>query len=226
MVAKDKNRKAPATPATKPKFPYTTKPGSLRKLLKLIPQRPKPTKVDMNLLRSWGFNDSNDYSVLRVLKAVGLLNEGNQPSELYSHFMKISEGARFLGPEIKRVYAPMFQASHTPYNETNEKLRNLFNIHSGGGESVIDLQIHTFKALCEHASFGEGDALASPEAPAMSSQLAPGQQHSDGVGPSPTIHINLHIHLPENKTRREYEDMIEDIGRHIFGRYKGSVSDA
>ena len=118
---------------TNPKFPYTAKPASLRRLLKEIPKNPKPPKFDMGLLRSWGFADANDYSMLRVLKSVNVLNDKNEPTELYSRFMSIDEGAKALGPEIKRVYAPLFQASHTPYTESNEKLRNLFNIHSGGG---------------------------------------------------------------------------------------------
>jgi hypothetical protein len=66
------------------KFPYTTKPASLRRLLKEIPKKPKPSKFDRALLRSWGFSDSNDQTMLRVLKAVNLLLDGNVPSDLYS----------------------------------------------------------------------------------------------------------------------------------------------
>jgi hypothetical protein len=66
---------------TTPKFPYTTKPASLRRLLKDIPKKPKPPKFDMDLLRSWGFSDKNDHSMLRVLKAVNLLNDKNEPTE-------------------------------------------------------------------------------------------------------------------------------------------------
>jgi hypothetical protein len=32
------------------------------------------------------------------------------------------------------------------------------------------------------------------------------------------VHIDLHIHLPENKSRRDYEAIIEDIGRYIYGK--------
>lgn len=213
---------------TAPRFPYTTKPASLRRLLKEIPKKPKPPKFDMDLLRSWGFSDANDHSMLRVLKAVNLLNEKNAPAELYTKFMSLDGGAKVLGPEIKRVYAPLFQASHTPYAESNEKLQNLFNIHSGGGDRALDQQIQTFKALCENASFELATAGGSPGADG-SSGLAhdTGTPGASGAGANsqPTININLHIHLPENKTRREYEDIIEDIGRYIFGRTKGDRRD-
>lgn len=92
-MAKRKVTAAPgagrAKAETSPKFPYTTKPTSLRRLLKEIPKRPKPAKFDTDLLKSWGFTDANDYSMLRVLKTVNLLNEKNEPTELYSQWMLV-----------------------------------------------------------------------------------------------------------------------------------------
>lgn len=204
---------------TEPKFPYTTKPASLRRLLKEIPQKPKPPKFDMTLLRSWGFSDQNDHSMLRVLKSVNLLDSKNEPTELYSQFMNLEGGARALGPEIKRVYAPLFQASHTPYNEPNDRLQNLFNIHSGGGSRSLDQQIQTFKALCENAIFdGTANDPLSAGASATPPTLLNATSQAAINSSAPAININLHIHLPENKTRRDYEDIIENIGRYIFGR--------
>ena len=222
-----KNAKPAAAPGksrtvadTEPKFPYTTKPASLRRLLKEIPQKPKPPKFDMTLLKSWGFSDQNDHSMLRVLKSVNLLDSKNEPTELYSRFMNLEGGARALGPEIKRVYAPLFQASHTPYNETNDRLQNLFNIHSGGGSRALDQQIQTFKALCENAVFdgSANDPLSIGTTTALPALSSSGAQTSAATTSAPAININLHIHLPENKTRRDYEDIIESIGRYIFGR--------
>ena len=155
---------------------------------------------------------------------MNLLNDKNEPTELYGRFMSIDGGAALLGPEIRRVYAPMFQASHTPYSENTEKLQNLFNIHSGGGERALDQQIQTFKALCENASFDQAAPTSSASGASTDRTAAQGLT---GVGYNnpPVININLHIHLPENKTRRDYEDIIEDIGRHIFGRTIGDRSD-
>ena|SRR5438552_3801700 len=209
---------------TEARFPYTTKPSSLRRLLKEIPKKPRPPKFDIDQLKSWGFSDRNDHSMLRVLKAINMLNDKNEPTELYSRFMSIDVGAAALGPEIKRVYAPMFQASHTPYSESAEKLENLFNIHSGGGERCIDYQIQTFKALCENATFDQTDSRGGTAPAATERTSNQGLSGVNSLAP-PVININLHIHLPENKTRRDYEDMIEDIGYHIFGRTAGDRSD-
>jgi uncharacterized protein DUF5343 len=202
---------------TDPKFPYTTKPSSLRRLLQAIPSRPKPPKYDAALLRSWGFSDTNDYTVLRVLKAIGLLNASNEPTELYSKYMHLQGGATALAEPVKRIYEPLFNASHKPYAESPEQLKNLFNIHSGGSDRALEQQIQTFKALCENTIFdGAADPVVATGNGATATQRALG-----GVTPSLTgagININVHIHLPENKSSRDYEAIIEDIGRYIFGR--------
>lgn len=202
------------------KFPYTTKPASLRRLLKEIPKKPKPSRFDRDLLRSWSFGDTNDQTMLRVLKAVTLLNDRNEPTDLYSRFMSLDDGAKALGPEVKRVYAPLFEASLSPFQESNERLKNLFNIHSGGGDSSLDFQIQTFKALCENASFDQTSG-STTVVQATGVGIATGIPLSSGAMSGPVVNINLHIHLPENKSRRDYEDIIEDIGRYIFGRDGG-----
>jgi hypothetical protein len=222
-----KAKKTGTTATSEAKFPYTTKPGSLRRLLKDIPAKPRPGKFDIPLLQSWGFRDANDHSMLRVLRPIGLLNDKNEPTELYLLFMNLGGGAAVLGTEIRRLYAPIFTASHKPYDESAEKLKNIFNIHSGGGERALELQMHTFKALCESASFdamqpalGTTSAVGTPAGTAatvVAAALASAGQ--------PTVNINLHIHLPENKTRRDYTDIIEDIGRYIFGRVSGEPHD-
>lgn len=214
-------------PRTEPKFPYTTMPSSLRRLLKEIPTKPKPDKINQSLLASWGFKNGNDYSMVRVLKAIGLINDSNQPTDRYARFMNPDDAGKALGSEVRRVYAPLFQASHTPHTESAEKLKNLFNIHSGGGEKTMDHQIGTFKALAEHAdvSAHANDATDGHRSPggAMADPAAHERFHQGDQ--SPVVNINLHIHLPENKSRREYTNIIEDIGHYIFGRTQGGSRD-
>jgi hypothetical protein len=94
----------------------------------------------------------------------------------------------------------------------------LFNIHSGGGERTIDQQIQTFKALCENTSFDVIPTPANTTGSAAGTQPIQGTALQSGTTGGPAVHIDLHIHLPENKSRRDYEDIIENIGRYIFGR--------
>lgn len=211
-------KKTQETEESGPKFPYTTKPGSLRKFLAMIPQKPKPAKINQTLLKSWGFTDSNDSSMIRVLKAVGLVGADNTPTADYAAFMHKGTGPAHLAKKLREVYPALFEASHSPHKESKETLDNLFNIHSGGGTGAMGYQIQTFKALCDHSDFS-GDGAASTPASTGANGSRKGKPETGGTtSGGPTIHIDLHIHLPGNKSRRDYEYMFEDIARYIYGK--------
>jgi hypothetical protein len=216
MKTKDESEQSEA------RFPYTNKPGSLRKFLTMIPQRPKPTSINKTTLQSWGFKDGNDYSIIRVLKTVGLVGADNAPTPDYTVFMHKGTGPAHLGEMVKKLYAPLFEASHTPHQESNDNLENLFNIHSGGASRTMSLQIQTFKALCDHADFSGNGASKKPAIGTSATAKNTAENGGAGAG-APTIHIDLHIHLPGNKSRRDYEYMFEDIARYIYGK---ATSDA
>src|SRR5262245_47129149 len=83
-----------------PRYPYTVAPKSLRRILELIPERPKPPKINHSTLKTWGFRSHNDHSVLRVLKGVGLLSSSGEPTNSYADYMKPGTGAAALGKLI------------------------------------------------------------------------------------------------------------------------------
>jgi hypothetical protein len=210
---------------TRPKFPYTNKPNSLRKFLDQIPKRPKPAKVNADTLKGWGLKDTNDQSIIRVLKALDLVGSNGEPTETYTAFMTPGKGPAVLGEAIRRVWAPLFELSHQPNKEEDEKLKNYFNIHSGGSDATLAFQIQTFKAACDYAdlsALGIPRDLNKPAPPSGVGAAAKSQGQGQGT---PAIHIDLHIHLPENKSRRDYEYIFEDIGKYILGNTQAPPSD-
>src|SRR5438552_17992176 len=116
-----KSNDAAKSGTTQPKFPYSNKPNTLRKFLEQIPKRPKPTKVNADTLKGWGLKDSNDYSIIRVLKALGLVGGNGEPTEEWTEFMTPGKGPAVLGKAVRRVWAPLFQLSHQPNKEGDEK---------------------------------------------------------------------------------------------------------
>jgi len=201
---------------TEPRFPYTTSPAALRRLLKEIPRRPRPGKLTLDTLKTWKVTSSNDATPLAVLKKLGLLGPGGEPLQPYIDYMQAPPaGPRALGARVKEQYRTLFETAHEPHKNTSE-LKTFFNIHSGGGERAIELQIQTFKALCEYADFSgvaeSGTGTSSLDAAGGASAGSP------GAGAFPPVKIDLHIHLPENKTARDYEAIIQDIAKYIYGR--------
>jgi len=208
---------ARASAATnQPKFPYTTQPKALRRLLGEIPKRPKPPKITLETLKTWSVSSTNDTSPISVLKKLGLLGQAGEPTSLYAEFMKTGSGPAVLGERIRDVYRILFENSHAPQGEPDDELKKLFHIHSGGGDDAMRYQIQTFKALSEYASFGSVPGGAAPAAVAGGAGTAVGGVQ--GGHALPPIQVDLHIHLPENKTTRDYEAIIQDIAKYIYGR--------
>jgi hypothetical protein len=209
-----KTKQTPKGTNTKPKFPYTTTIGALRKILEEIPKRPKPSAFNFALINTWGIKDNNARTVFGVIKAIGLIDNGDNPTSHYVDYMKNDTGAVSLGNRIKETNSQLFQTSHEPHRESQENLRNFFNIHSGGSQAIINLQIQTFKTLSEFADFsGQGTSSQQASNPsAASASQSPSGNSTNG----PTISINLHIHLPETKSRADYEEIIKDIAKYIY----------
>jgi hypothetical protein len=200
-----------------PKFPYTTQPQALRRLLAEIPKRPKPPKVMLDTLKAWDVSKNNNArTAIAVLKKLGLLGSSGEPTESYVEFMKTGTGPTVLGTRIKDIYKVLFENCHAPQSESTEELKKLFHIHSGGGEDVMRLQVQTFKALADYANLGAGPEGMTGNGKGVSSANA---QTGSGNGQQlPPIRVDLHIHLPENKTSRDYEAIIQDIAKYIYGR--------
>ena len=200
--------------SAEPKFPYCVTPKSLRRFLEIVPQKPKPPKVTGATLKVWGLKNTNDQSILRVLKAVDLLGPTGDTTPTYAEFMTKDKGPAALGRKIQAVYSTLFENVTNPEKASNADLTNFFNIHSGGGERTIRYQIDTFKALAAHATFGETDPLSGEEGNDRGRDGGGGKS-SNRTG-EPAIRIDLHIHLPENKTRADYDALLESIATHLY----------
>ena len=201
-----------------PVFPYTTEPGALRRLLKEIPNRPKPPKMTRETLKSWNVSSSgNSGTVISVAKKVGLLNEGGAPTDAYSEFMKASTGPVVLAARVRETYKVLFENSNAPQSESPENLKSLFNIHTGGGENAMRLQMQTFKILAEFSNFTDAPPAGSRKDSHAGDGSGEHSRHNDNRR-MPPVQIDLHIHLPENKTTRDYEAIIQDIAKYIYGR--------
>ena len=215
MAKKSLPKAAPKrSSGSKPKFPYTITIGALRKVLQEIPKRPRPSSFNFALINTWGIKDNNARTAIAVIKDLGLVDGADTPTSHYVDYMKNETGPISLATRIREIYNQLFQTSHEPYKDTQENLRNFFNIHSGGSERTIDYQIQTFKTLCEFADFSGQPGHNNIDSP--SERINLGSQGNKNNNSGPIININLHIHLPETKSRADYEEIIKDIAKYIY----------
>lgn len=210
-------KKASSASYGEAKFPYAYQPKSLDRLLGTITEKPKPDVFNADLLRAWGFRNTNDRRNIIVLKTIGLLDPNGTPNQNYLDYKTIGKGPAVLGRLIKVTYEQLFKTVSDVKNHA--ELKSFFDSYGGGAEKVVALQIQTFKALTSHATFGASDPLEGDNDSGNSS----GVGRSGDELPRPpkndaAIRIDLHIHLPENKSKSDYESILESIAKHIYGK--------
>jgi hypothetical protein len=214
-MARPKSKPTETTYGT-PKYPYASTPSSLGRFLSMVPNKPRPEKVNAATLKAWDFKNTNDQSILRVLKAIELITPTNEPAKVYEDFMQPGKGPAVLGNQIKKIYSTLFSTVTNPGNASTDELKRFFNTYGGGGEKVVQLQVQTFKAIASHATFGASDPLE--QSSENTSNLDSGNGTSTQQSGNPAIRIDLHIHLPENKTKADYDSILEGIAKHIYGK--------
>jgi hypothetical protein len=215
MAKKKTTKKQPAASYGEPKYPYTLTPNSLRRFLDMVTGKPKPTKVVGETLKAWGLKNTNDKSILRVLKDLGLLTQSGEPTESYVGYISGAKGSSVLGAQVKRVYKELFDHITNPATAGHDELKDFFKVYGGGGEQTTKYQIQTFKVLVEHSTFGALDPL-DPGSQKISNGLPTEGTRLPLPAESPAIRIDLHIHLPENKSRTDYDSIIESIANHLY----------
>src|SRR5258706_7762281 len=156
-------------------------------------ERQKPQKIVSSTLQTWRFKASNDATILRVLKRIGLLKDAGEPTESYGQFMKRDGGPATLGSLVRTTYKDLFDHVADPARASNDELTNFFNIHSGGSESSIHFQVGTFKALADSAHFER-----SVESPVTTNTVTDQTVVQAPSSRAAVLHIDLHVHRPEN----------------------------
>lgn len=208
-------KKILAKESSKPKYPYTGSPADLRRLLQLIPTKPKPQKLVTSTANTWGVKSTGVGTTITVLKDIGLIDASGVPTADYAAYMTAGTGGLALGQKIQERYKDLFELQTEPQNASNEELKNFFNIHSGGSEKTIEYQIRTFKTLAEFASF---DGTYNPPGSGANSVNQNESNHKGGA--TSQIHFDLHIHLPEGKNISDYEAILKALSDHIVTKIK------
>lgn len=131
--------------------------------------------------------------------------------------MKRDSGPSALGIRVRETYKDLFDHIADPVRASNDELTNFFNINSGGAPKTIQYQVQTFKALADNASFSDQTTNSDASQKLTSANQ---QQQDGGRQGAPVLHIDLHIHLPENKNRADYDLIFSSIAEHILGKQR------
>jgi hypothetical protein len=203
-------------------FVYTTVTGKIKQLLEKIRTVGIPPKVSGSWLKSLGFTSSNDTTLIGVLKFIGFTDQSGIPNATWSAFRGANHKA-ILGDAIRKGYAELYTVYPDAHLRSNTELTHVFSTSSSAGAQVVGKTVSTFKALVEEAEFPASAAptettmqsgpLHVPPA-AATSQTSP-SPHTQG---SPTLHIDIQIHISPEATTQQIDKIFESMAKHLYGR--------
>lgn len=200
-------------------FTYTTVPGKIKPLLEKIRQVGVPPKASVQWLKSIGYKSSNDTTLLGILKTVGLADPSGVPTPVWAQF-RGAHHRKVLGEAIRSGYAELFAVYPDAWQRSNTDLEHVFSTSSSAGKQVIAKTVATFKTLCECAEFSEQTALSMPSGPIhtpIASQPASPMQHNASANHSPSVHIDIQIHISPEASADQIDQIFKSMAKHLYG---------
>jgi hypothetical protein len=201
-------------------FPYAQNAASLKKFLTVhIPSAGVPPKVTHQYLEAVGFKSSNDRSIIRVLRAIGLVEESGVPTASWQQMRDRNRAGTVMAKAVSLAYAPLFATFPNAQDKDPESLKGWFSANTKHGQSALRLIVSTFKALCDVADFGpqtEGAAVPSNVSELRTPVGVPAAVASSSAMVIPSININIQLHLPATDDSAVWESLFASMKKHLL----------
>jgi len=205
-----------------PTFPYHNNSAQLPKLLEEIQSIGVPSQVDKKLLSSIGFESGQSYS-LRVLRAIGFVDEKDMPTGRWRAYRDQQRSRATLAQGIQEAYAGLFAVYPEAYDASEETLRSFFASQTDLADRTVACIVRTFRTLCELADF-RGTVAAAPKAEHSTARPVEEVEEANrsatgaplGKAHGLTLSINIQLVLPETKDESVYERLFRALRKHLL----------
>lgn len=208
------------------KYPYTTVPNNLRKLIKQLPSLGSPPKATQKWLEGIGFTGGNNRSLLPVLRHVGVIGSSGEPTD-YWKALRSEDKVKFA-KAVRDTYPDLFSTYPNADKQTTETLTTFFRTHTGLGEKAQSYCVRTFQVLVE---FGEFEGPDVPSEAEEQDEKAGKPDKASAKKPDPAkekrqaqptqvplaLTVNLQIELPPSADGEVYDKLFAAMGKHLKG---------
>ncbi len=198
-------------------FRYTTVPGKLPPLFDKIREVGVPPKATIRWLEAIGFKSNNDRTLLRVLEFIGFLNQSREPTEVWKKYRGANHKIVLAGA-IRDGYAELFAVYQDAWKRSSDELTSFFSTRTSAGKQVVSKTVNTFLTLCSLADFSR--ELPSATHPRESIQPSETDMVARVKGKpgivSPSLHIDVQIHISPDATPEQIDKIFESMGKHIY----------
>ena len=202
-------------------FPYTQAYSRLPDIFASIETAGTPPRFNNEFLKSTlGYTSSNDRAVIPILRALGFISPGGEPTQRYNDF-KGHDGGRALAAGLREGWAPLFMADQQIYAKQVADIQKRVVTITGANENLANRVAATFAKLCEIADWSGAEQKKEEQAndgggAGRGDDGAGGDGgKSEKTGNSSAgglqLHQDIHIHLPATSDPAVYRAVFQAI---------------
>lgn len=206
---------------------YLTSIKNVESIFNSIIGAKAPELFTTKFLEDLGFKSSTDRLFIGMLKALGFLDEGGQPTQRYYEFLDQSQSKRIVAMGVEEAYEDLFNLNRNAQNMSNDDVKNKLKTLTQGQKSdrVIEQMAMTFRALCSYADWSKHDEQG---AGINTSKESVNSEEDISIPISDTskientdasqmnLHYNIQIHLPETTNMAVYDAIFQSLKRHLL----------
>lgn len=199
---------------------------NLHAILDKIQKAAVPDAFGITFLKDMGFTSSNDRTVIKVLKFLGMLDASGRPQAPYRDFMDHTKSKRVLAAALRHAYDDLFKSDKSAHSRSFNDLKGWFKTKTGAGEKVAEKMATTFKSLASYADFDvpletshshSNTKTAVPEAPTSahpvpSTPIALSKVSSTSIG----LTYRIEVHLPDTTNMDTFRAIFRAIREELL----------
>jgi hypothetical protein len=198
--------------------PYMPSVKNLHSILDAAQHASVPETFSYEFLRDLGFSSSNDRSVIKVLKYLGMLDTSGRPQTSYKDFVDHTKTRQILAQRLKAAYDDLYTSHKQAHEKTVDELKGWFRSKTGKGDAVAWKMATTFKSLADYADFKKKleEPIKHPEAEGKKPLETPptelkGERLSNQIG----LVYRLEIHLPDTQNIETYRAIFRALREEL-----------
>lgn len=192
---------------------------NLHPILNSIQKAAVPEAFGVDFLKDMGYTSSNDRSVIKVLKFLGMLDASGKPQTSYREYMDHTKSKKVLAGCMMNAYDDLFKSDKNAHTKSATDLKGWFKTKTGSGEKVAEKMSTTFKSLASYADFS--GAVQVPEKPIeqeIKPQVEveipkhPGNSGAHSIG----LTYRIEVHLPDTTNVDTFRAIFKAIREELM----------
>lgn len=181
-----------------------------------------PEKFTTKFLYDLGYTSINDRPFVKMLKALGFLDENSIPQQRYYDYLDDDRSRSILAQGVREAYGDLFSLNQKAYEMDNAKVKGKLKslLQGKKSDAVLTKMATTFTTLCQLADFENIPRK-------MEKQKAPQSKLTEDTNIKTEKNLNLNkdlinlsysinIELPVTRDRNVYDAIFKSIKENLL----------